>query len=67
VDGREPRTYVRSIGLAEGAMGIVHDGGLHGTPEEATGGLQTPEYPLGKIEHQRQYNEAACRLLGGDC
>lgn len=67
VDGLEPRTYVRPIGLAEGRVGIVHDGGLHGTREEATGRLQNSEYPLNRIEHQRQYNEAACSLLGGDC
>lgn len=67
VGGSEPRTYIRPTGLLEGRMGIVHDGGLHGTPEEATGGLQSPDYPLGRIEHQKQYNEAACALLRGDC
>jgi hypothetical protein len=67
VDGLEPRTYVHPIGLAEGRVGIVHDGGLHGTREEAAGGLQRPGYPLEDISHQRQYNQAACALLGGDC
>lgn len=67
VDGLEARTYVRPIGLAEGKVGIVHDGGLHGTREESTGRLQNSDYPLNRIEHQRQYNEAACSLLGGDC
>lgn len=67
VKGSEPRTYVRPTGLLEGAVGIVHDGGLHGTPEEATGGLQNDRYPLNKIDHQQQYNDAACTLLGGDC
>jgi hypothetical protein len=65
--GTEPRTYVRPIGLSEGAAGIVHDGGLHGTLEEATGNLQKPGYPLNKLDHQQQYNNAACALLGGDC
>jgi hypothetical protein len=58
---------VRPIGLSDGGVGIVHDGGLHGTPEEATGKLQTPDYPLGKLEHQKQYNDAACALLGSAC
>ena len=65
--GREPSTYVRPKGLFEGKMGIVHDGGLHGTPEEATGNLQGPDNQLGKVDHQKQYNEAACALLRGDC
>jgi uncharacterized protein RhaS with RHS repeats len=65
--GREPSTYVRPKGLVEGKTGIVHDGGLHGTPEEATGKLQNSDYPLGTIDHQKQYNDAACALLRGDC
>lgn len=65
--GSEPRTYVRPIGLSEGGAGIVHDGGLHGTPEEATGKLQNSDYPLNRLDHQKQYNDAACTLLGGDC
>jgi len=65
--GKEAITLVRPIGLSEGGVGIVHDGGLHGTPEEAKGKLQTPDYPLGKLEHQKQYNDAACALLGSDC
>lgn len=65
--GREPVTYVRPVGLAEGSVGIVHDGGLHGTAEEFTGGLQSQAKSLGHIEHQKQYNDAACSLLGSDC
>jgi uncharacterized protein RhaS with RHS repeats len=65
--GRDPSTYVRPKGLVEGKMGIVHDGGLHGTPEEALGGLQGSDNLLGKTEHQQQYNEASCALLRGDC
>lgn len=65
--GKEAITLVRPIGLSEGGVGIVHDGGLHGTPEEAKGGLQKPGYPLGKLEHQQKYNDAACALLAGDC
>jgi uncharacterized protein RhaS with RHS repeats len=64
--GTAPRTYVHPIGLAEGRVGIVHDGGLHGTAEEFSGGLQTGGQ-LKKLEHQDQYNDAACRLLGSDC
>jgi hypothetical protein len=65
--GKEPTTFVRPIGLAEGAVGIVHDGGLHGTPEEFTGGLQSKDKSLGGLEHQKQYNDAACTLLGSGC
>lgn len=65
--GKEPITLVRPVGLSEGGKGIVHDGGLHGTPEEATGGLQKPGYPLGQLDHQKQYNAAACTLLDGNC
>jgi uncharacterized protein RhaS with RHS repeats len=65
--GKKPITYVRPVGLVEGGRGIVHDGGLHGTPEEAAGGLQKEGYPLGKLDHQQQYNNAACALLDGDC
>lgn len=67
VDG-QARTYVHQNGLRAGQAAIVHDGGLHGTQEEWTGGLQRPGYPLNTIEHQRQYNEAACTLLAQtDC
>lgn len=66
VDGA--RTYVSGSGLTGASQtGIVHDGGLHGTPEEWTGGLQKKGYPLNKIDHQEQYNKAACSLLGGEC
>jgi uncharacterized protein RhaS with RHS repeats len=64
--GTAPRTYVHPVGLTEGRVGIVHDGGLHGTPEEFTGGLQASG-ELKKLDHQDQYNDAACRLLGSDC
>jgi hypothetical protein len=69
VDGTEARTYVHRDGLSAGQAGIVHDGGLHGTPEENAGGLQGPRNPLGHPPldraHQRPYNDAACTLLGG--
>lgn len=61
------RTYVGQSGLAgANKAGIVHDGGLHATYEEWTGGLQNSSYPLNSINHQQQYNRAACTLLG-DC
>jgi RHS repeat-associated protein len=63
--GKRAVSYVRPLGLKEGAVGIVHEGGLHGTPEEAAGGLQTVGNPLAKTPHQEQYNDAACKLLGG--
>jgi hypothetical protein len=60
------RTYVSPAGLRDSDQaGIVHDGGLHGTYQEWTGRLQDRSYPLGRIEHQQQYNDAACALLGG--
>jgi len=64
-EGKPAVSYVRPAGLREGEMGIVHEGGLHGTAEEASGGLQTPQRPLNKLDHQDQYNGAACALLGG--
>lgn len=62
------RTYVGQSGLAGASeSGIVHDGGLHSTYEEWTGGLQNKGYPLNKIDHQQQYNNAACILLVNNC
>lgn len=59
------RTYVGQSGLVGASQaGIVHDGGLHATPEEWTGSLQIKGYPLNTIDHQHQYNSAACSLLG---
>jgi hypothetical protein len=61
------RTYVSVSGLTGASQtGIVHDGGLHSTYEEWTGKLQNEGYPLKSIDHQQQYNKAACTLLG-DC
>lgn len=65
--GKDPITYVRPVGLTQGAAHIVHDGGLHGTLEEFSGGLQQKGYPLTNLDHQEQYNDAACKLLGGNC
>jgi RHS repeat-associated protein len=59
-------TYVHPGGLSSaGPAGIVHDGGMHGTFQEWTGGLLNPDLPLRDFEHQKQYNDAACELLGG--
>ena len=67
VDGQDARTYVHRDGLSASKTHINHEGGLHGTPEEFLGGLQRPGYPLNKLDHQDQYNEAACSLLGAAC
>jgi hypothetical protein len=67
------RTYVSSQGLSQARQpGIVHDGGMHSTYQEFTGGLQNPQYPLARspldLLHQQPYNQAACTLLGiSDC
>lgn len=63
------RTYVSSQGLKHaGQAGIVHDGGMHSTYREWTGGLQAKGYPLAQSPldqlHQQPYNQAACILLG---
>jgi RHS repeat-associated protein len=56
----------RTINVSE--RQIVHDGGLHGTYQEWTGGLQNSTYPLRRIDHQGEYDKAACTLLGErDC
>lgn len=70
--GRDPITFVFSDGLNRAAPAdIVHDGGLHGTPEEMAGGLQNAQRRLGRdLEgpHQQPYQDAACIGLGGtDC
>lgn len=60
------RTNVYDFGLKNGTeRGIVHDGGMHATPQEYNGGLQNFSYPLGRIDHQKQYSDAACALLDG--
>ena len=59
------QTNVYDHGLSNGTQaGIVHDGGMHATRQEWNGGLQNPDYPLGRIDHQQQYKDAACALLG---
>ena len=69
--GSVARTFVFSNGLSGASQAdIVHDGGMHGTREEATGGLQravSGRPLLSDIAHQDQYNAAACTLLGGEC
>jgi RHS repeat-associated protein len=63
----EGQTYVAPGGLNASQADIVHDGGIHSTPQEVAGGLLTDRYPLGRINHQNQYNAAACALLGPGC
>jgi RHS repeat-associated protein len=65
VDGLA-RSYVFSGGLSAATQArIVHEGGMHGTREEARGGLQTPNKPLNDFDHERQYDGPACIMLGG--
>jgi RHS repeat-associated protein len=65
VDG-SARSYVFSGGLSAASQArIVHEGGMHGTREEARGGLQTPRNPLNTLDHERQYDGPACIMLGG--
>jgi hypothetical protein len=63
------QTYVAPGGLNASQRDIVHDGGIHSTPQELNGGLLNPDYPLGspRHPHQRQYNTASCALLGTVC
>ena len=61
-----PQTFVSTRGLTDAQdQHIVHDLGMHGTPQEFTGGLQDAANPLSQIPHEQQYNDAACSLLGG--
>jgi RHS repeat-associated protein len=71
-EGRPATSFVFDFSLQHPARGdIAHELGLHGTPEEMSGGLQTPDRPLGgrlRIEHQQPYQDAGCAALGGaDC
>ncbi|HVQ06841.1 MAG TPA: RHS repeat-associated core domain-containing protein [Allosphingosinicella sp.] len=61
------QTYVSPLGLNAAPRDIVHDGGIHSTPQELGGRLLREGYPLGAIAHQRQYNSASCALLGTTC
>jgi hypothetical protein len=61
------QTYIAPGGLNASRADIVHDGGIHSTPQELNGGLLNDRYPLGRIQHQNQYNRAACALLGPGC
>jgi hypothetical protein len=59
-------TYVTNTGISRATSAdIVHDGGMHATRQEWTGGLQTPDHPLNHIDHQGAYNRPACELLSG--
>jgi RHS repeat-associated protein len=65
--GVQPHTYVAPHGLDSSQTDIVHEG-IHSTVQEAAGGLLNESYPLGAIDHQRQYNRAACQLIQeGNC
>jgi RHS repeat-associated protein len=61
---QSPETIVTRDGLAASEVDIVHDGGMHGTDREASGGLLLPGYPLGTIRHQSPYDRVSCKLLG---
>jgi hypothetical protein len=68
-EGTKPTTYIFSPELENPARGdIAEEMGLHGTPEEMAGGLQTPDRPLAnrlQMAHQRRYQDAGCAALGG--
>ena len=61
---------VSSLGRNSTMRDIVHDGGIHSTPQELNGGLLNADYPLGNERdhpHQPQYDSGACRLLDPEC
>ncbi|MEA3011564.1 MAG: hypothetical protein QOD42_109 [Sphingomonadales bacterium] len=62
VDDNETLVTNRTLDVRE--RHIVHDGGIHGTYQEWTGGLQTRNYPLSRIPHEDDYDGAASCLLG---
>jgi len=62
IEGAETLVTERSLD-STGRL-IVHDGGMHSTPQEARGGLLVSGYPLGDIPHNEEYNAVACKLLG---
>ena len=59
-----PEALTRSGIRRMGRGGFVHEIGIHGSEEENDGGLQNDNYPLRDIEHQDEYNDAGCELLG---
>jgi RHS repeat-associated protein len=68
-EGTAPQTLVFRAELEHpSSRDIAHEIGLHGTPEEMIGRLQTLERPLGnrlQAAHQDPYNDAGCAALGG--
>lgn len=64
IDNNEVAITNRTLGIS--MRNIVHEGGMHGSRAEWTGGLQNDRYPLRNIEHQRDYDAPACHLLGED-
>lgn len=62
IEGAE--TVVTRAGLAATQRAIVHDGGMHSTPQEATGGLLNDRWRLHDVPHEEEYDRAACKLLG---
>jgi hypothetical protein len=62
IDNNETLVTNRTLDVRE--RHIVHDGGIHGTYQEWTGGLQTPNYPLTRIPHEDDYDNASSCLLG---
>jgi RHS repeat-associated protein len=62
VDNNETAVTNRTLSIT--MRQLVHEGGMHGSPQEWTGRLQNSRYPLNDIPHQREYDAAACHLLG---
>ena len=68
--GRSPVvTHLQDSGLEDAsALTIIHDGALHGSRQEYTGGLATPGRSLLGTEpyrsgHQAPYAQASCELI----
>ena len=65
--GRPAMTYVYRSGLSASPGKIVHEIGLHGSRDEARGGLQIANSPLATTlseAHQGPYNNVGCSAIG---
>lgn len=62
IDNNETLMTNRTLDVRE--RQIVHEGGIHGTYQEWTGGLQNDSYPLNRLPHGGDYDGAGSCLLG---